>query len=243
MSPYLLGLLLAAAGYLWGSVPTAYLVARLGRGVDIRRFGTGNVGASNVTELMGPWAGTLVALLDALGKGALPVYLAGLLGAGPLGQVLLALGLVAGHNWSLFLGGTGGRGIAVTSGVMLGMGTWWELGLLVAVGVGVGKFLLRRFALGILVSLAGLPVLSLLRVLQGGEPAVWPPFFLALLLLVVLKRLHANGVPPPPGRPLREVLRNRLLHDRDLPPGVEWRVEGVMERDAPHPPASPPGGR
>jgi len=246
MNSLLEGAGLLLVGFLWGGIPTAYLVARALRGVDIRRVGTGNVGASNVTAVLGARAGAFVALADALGKGALPVYLAGRLGVPPAGQVALALGLVGGHNWSPFLGFTGGRGIAVAGGILLGLGAWWELGLFLLVGVGVGKFLLRRFALWVLVSLAGLPVVSLVRARLGEEPAVWPLFFALLLALVVAKRLHANGVPPPRGWPLREVLRNRLLHDRDLPPGIEWRVEGLIPpegRGAPPPPASPPAGR
>ena len=76
--------------YLWGALPTAYLVARLRYGVDIRRYGSGNVGASNYMRQIGPRTGFAVGLFDGLAKGALPIVVANALGVSLWGQVGLS---------------------------------------------------------------------------------------------------------------------------------------------------------
>ena len=104
----------AAVGcYLVGALPFSYLVARLKR-IDIRQRGSGNVGATNVTRVVGAGYGAL-ALLGDMGKGVFAAWLTGLLGA-PLWLSGLA---VIGHNWSIFLKFTGGKGVATTLGVLL----------------------------------------------------------------------------------------------------------------------------
>jgi glycerol-3-phosphate acyltransferase PlsY len=104
------------AGYLLGSIPSAYLVTRAITGKDIRRLGDGNMGAKNTAETVGLAAGLLVAVVD-VGKGALAVALATWLSA-PEHVVLLA-GAVAvlGHDFPLFLGFRGGQGMAALLGV------------------------------------------------------------------------------------------------------------------------------
>jgi glycerol-3-phosphate acyltransferase PlsY len=110
--------------YLIGSIPTAYIFGRVLKGVDIRRFGSGNVGATNAMRLLGKSVGITVLVLDIL-KGFLAVFLLGnileektLLPHEPL---LIALGIAAicGHNWTVFLNFKGGKGIATTLGVLI----------------------------------------------------------------------------------------------------------------------------
>ena len=123
------------ASYLLGAVPFGLIVARA-RGVDIRKVGSGNIGATNVFRSVGkPW-GILVYALDML-KGWAPAALfpglvANIAGAAPL-HLDLACGLaaVAGHNWPVYLRFKGGKGVATTSGVLLGVSpTCMGLGLL-----------------------------------------------------------------------------------------------------------------
>jgi glycerol-3-phosphate acyltransferase PlsY len=105
-------------GYLLGSIPTAYIVGRLLKGVDIRQIGDGNVGAANTFRQLGPKAGITVGIIDA-GKGAAAVLIAQAAGL-PLVVVLLTgTAAVVGHNWPAFLGFRGGRGEATTIGVLL----------------------------------------------------------------------------------------------------------------------------
>ena len=108
-----------ALGFLLGSVPFGFLVARL-RKVDIRQFGSGNVGATNVFRILGPGPGLLVFLLDFL-KGAFAIYLAMYLGLNPLWIIMTGLAAILGHSFSPFLKFKGGRGVATGLGVLLGI--------------------------------------------------------------------------------------------------------------------------
>ena len=111
-------ILLGLGAYLLGSVPTAYIVVYLARGIDIRQVGTGNVGALNAFQQVGPWGGILVLLVDG-GKGALAVLVPGWAGAPEWTVFLTAPLLVAGHNWPAFLRFRGGKGAAAIFGISL----------------------------------------------------------------------------------------------------------------------------
>lgn len=104
--------------YLLGSIPTAYLAGRLGKGIDIRQVGDGNPGAANVWREVGPIPGTVVALVD-MGKGAAAALLAHTLTGSTVGQMLAGGLAVVGHNWPAFLRFQGGRGAATALGVLL----------------------------------------------------------------------------------------------------------------------------
>ena len=109
---------LGLVAYLLGSVPTAYIVVYLAKGLDIRRVGTGNVGALNAYHQTGLTGGLLVLALDA-GKGALAVLAIHWLGL-PIWTVFVTAPLiVAGHNWPVLLGFQGGKGAAAIFGVSL----------------------------------------------------------------------------------------------------------------------------
>ena len=109
----LAGVLLA---YLLGSVPFGYLVFRARRGEDIRRHGSGNIGATNVARTLGPLAGLATLLLDA-GKGSLAVLVMRWLGAAPLWLALAAVAAILGHAFPVFLRFKGGKSVAVGLGV------------------------------------------------------------------------------------------------------------------------------
>lgn len=110
--------LLGLAAYLLGSIPTAYIVVRWFKGVDIRRVGSRNVGALNTLHQVGIW-GALVVLAADAGKGALAVLIPGLLGTPGWVAYLTAILAVAGHNWPVFLGFRGGKGVAAIFGISL----------------------------------------------------------------------------------------------------------------------------
>jgi len=132
--------LLLAGGlfYLIGSIPFSYLLVRLVAGVDLRTVGSGNVGATNVGRVLGRRYYFLALVLD-LGKGLLAGGLARLWGL-PLPLAALA---VVGHNWSVFLRGRGGKGVATTMG-LLAIASWeaW----LVAVAIWAGLISWLRYA-------------------------------------------------------------------------------------------------
>ena len=110
--------LLTATAYFTGAIPTAYLVARYWRGVDIRAEGSGNVGAVNTFRAAGLWPGITVLLLD-MAKGAAVMALILALDLEPEGAFAAALAVTLGHNFSIFLRFRGGKGVAVVFGLSL----------------------------------------------------------------------------------------------------------------------------
>jgi len=104
-----------ALGYLVGSVPFAYVLARR-LGIDLRQVGSGNVGASNVLRTSGARQAVLVMFLD-VAKGALAVVVAARLTTGPATPVAAGLASVIGHIYPVWLGFRGGKGVATAAGV------------------------------------------------------------------------------------------------------------------------------
>lgn len=113
--------------YLIGSIPTAYLFGKLAKGIDIRKHGSGNVGATNAFRVLGAPIGITVLILDALKGAACVIFIAdlSLRQAIAIDSLLLRaiLGAVAvlGHSLTIFLRFKGGKGMATTLGVMIGL--------------------------------------------------------------------------------------------------------------------------
>jgi glycerol-3-phosphate acyltransferase PlsY len=132
--PVAIGLILVS--YLLGAIPVGLLLARL-KGVDIRRVGSGNIGATNVFRSVSKPLGMVTFAADAL-KGFVPAFVFPIIGKmlDPDFQALENLGLVcgcaafAGHNWPVYLGFKGGKGVATSAGVLLGVAP-------AAVGIGL----------------------------------------------------------------------------------------------------------
>jgi glycerol-3-phosphate acyltransferase PlsY len=109
-------ILLSALAFLLGSIPTGLLIAR-SRGIDLRNTGSGNIGATNVLRTAGRREALLTLLGDFL-KGAIPVIAAGYYQTGTLYEGLIGVCAVLGHNFSIFLGFRGGKGVATSLGVL-----------------------------------------------------------------------------------------------------------------------------
>lgn len=212
--------------YLIGSIPTAYLIAKLARGVDIRAYGSGNVGGSNLFRHVGKiWMAPL-GILDVLIKGSVPVWI-GVYGLGmdrtaPL-LVVAPLLAIVGHNWSIYLRFQGGRGIAVVAGSLLALAPLL-LAAFVVIAV-AGWAVTRGAGIWVLISLLLLPLWAMLSPpwgILGGDRVVISWYCGAVLGLVVLKRLLSNWTPPYEGLPRRKVLFNRFFRDRDMDDRSEW---------------------
>ena len=107
--------------YLLGSIPFGYIVGKLFKKVDIRELGSGNIGAANAFRILGPSLASLVLIGD-IGKGIFSIYLVQYLNIDNLLIITIAgLAVICGHDWSLFLGFKGGKGIATTFGVVFGL--------------------------------------------------------------------------------------------------------------------------
>lgn len=168
--------------YLIGGIPVGYLLVRLThRGVDVREYGSGNVGTSNIYRNVDTGLAVVVGPAQ-FAQGLVPVLLAAAAGF-PLGvQALAAVCAVIGNGWPVYLGFNGGRGIAVATGAVaalspLGLGV-----LLICYALGA---LLHEIALGVLAGFVCLPAVAAVWVGQARAYA-----FTALLALMVLRRLE-----------------------------------------------------
>ena len=159
-------LLLALLGYVLGSIPFSFLIARLFGVEDVRTVGSGNVGATNVMRTAGKWPGMAALVLDG-SKGAVTVLVArGLTGAET--EVCLAgLFAVIGHLFPIWLALRGGKGVATGAGLFIPLA---PLALGVALLLFIGTLGVSRYvSLASIVATAGLPVAAYLL---GASPAV-----------------------------------------------------------------------
>ena len=191
-------ILIAAAAYLLGSIPTGFLLIRLFRHQDIRSFGSGNIGATNVLRSGGKGLGAATFLLDVL-KGAASVLLGGMLAAtlAPTmphrdAQALAALFAVLGHMFPVWLGFRGGKGVATGFGVFLVAAPWAALA---AITVFAAVLALSRYvSLASILGAASFPVFAffLNRMQAGGGRS---PFFIAVqaaVALLIIAKHHQN---------------------------------------------------
>jgi glycerol-3-phosphate acyltransferase PlsY len=165
---------------------------------------------------VGKWAAIPLAAFDIFVKGAFPVYLAQEVATNSWIVVLAGLATVAGHNWSLYLKFTGGRGITVVLGVLLVL-AWKEL----AIGLGitlVGWLISRSSALWVGISVALIPVLSVVF----GEPLYVKVLCVALLVIAAVKRVMSNRNATGQRTSWRNVFLQRLIYDRDVASRDDW---------------------
>lgn len=107
------------AGYLIGSIPTGYLIGKIFKGIDIRKYGSGNIGATNVYRILGKRAAIFTLVID-FAKGFTLVILAKQFIGGIL-PILVGLAVICGHSWTIFLKFRGGKGVATASGVFFAL--------------------------------------------------------------------------------------------------------------------------
>jgi len=219
--------LLILGGYLLGSVPAGYLVVKWSRGIDIRQYGTGKVGASNVMRLTSKWLAILVAIFD-IGKGALAVWIAQLLGLGAVAQVTVGVVAIIGHNWPIFLGFKGGRGVFTTLGVITILSPW--LGLIIFV-MPYTLAPIRQVALGVFFALVSLPIFSWFLSQPLGIEDRLPITlgFVAMSLMGLLTRLVTPRTQLSESVPAVELFINRLLFDRDIRDRKAWTERKPQE--------------
>ncbi len=165
--------------YLIGGIPFAYIISRVFSKVDIRKKGSGNVGATNVLRVIGPSAGIVVLLLDIL-KGLLIVKLA------PQNIIYLAgLAVIVGHCWTPFLHFKGGKGVATTLGVLFSINPLFCLYALL--------MWLFIFSLSKIVSISSIStalLLPFILLLQGEQPVLL--LFIAIYSALIIFRHKAN---------------------------------------------------
>jgi acyl phosphate:glycerol-3-phosphate acyltransferase len=196
--------------YVIGAVPIAYLTGRALKGVDLRRYGSGNIGPSNIWQNVSKPATVPVGLAE-ISQGALGILIAKAAGQGLSVQVAAGLAALLGHNWSPFIGFYGGRGVGHAIGFMLVL-SWPGLGAFIG-------FSLLGVALRAVPQLVGLGLLvTPIVALAAGQSRAIVAGLAAMAALIFAKRLLGNA----PAVLRRDVLLNRLLYDRDTRERERW---------------------
>ncbi len=193
-------------GYLLGAIPFSFLIAKA-HGIDLRRVGSGNTGASNVWRTIGFRAFVIAVVLDVL-KGWLPAFLAhSILSKSPLVTILVGLCAVLGHIFPVFIGFKGGKAVATTGGVILGFAP-----LLALAGAIVWTVMYKLSGYPSVSSMIDIVVIALL----GSAMAIWGRFelqYVAFLWLAVgyVLYLHRANI-------------RRLLSGQEIGIGPKRRV-------------------
>jgi acyl phosphate:glycerol-3-phosphate acyltransferase len=188
-------LLIAVLSYLVGSIPWGYIFAR-SKGIDIRRHGSGNIGAANAARVMGKKWGYLVFLCDFL-KGFLSVKLgssvAGYFLMDPvLGSVIAGIGCVLGHDFPIWLGFKGGKGIATLAGTVLAL--FPALVFLCYGVIWAGVFLIGRYtSLASMSAAVALPI-AVFLILPKTEPEFPLLIGYSLLMAALAIWLHRSNI-------------------------------------------------
>ena len=192
--------------YLSGAIPFAYIAGRLKKGIDIRQAGGGNVGATNTLREVGTGAGLLVLAADIL-KGALAILTAQWLGVSVIIVFIAGLAAVVGHNWSVFIKFSGGKGGATVIGIFLALA---PVSAAIAFGIMIlVAFLTSNLRLSMVAGFIALPL-----IMWGfGEPGNIIAYSAALPLLTGLRMLPSiiRGAKDPQAR-------KNFIVDRDYTP-------------------------
>jgi len=211
---------LILGAYLLGSVPTSYLTAKLARGIDLRQYGTGQVGGGNLWRMTSWRLGLPVGIFD-LSKGLVMVWVAQLVGLGIAQQLVVGVAAIIGHNWPVFLRFSGGRGIGTAMGVILilplinEMTSWATIACFGVLAV--GSVILRSSPLPVLAGVTALPLVS-----SFYEPLSVTLGFVAIFLVIIIKRLTAPRAVEAVSVSKGRLLLNRLLFDRDIMDRKVW---------------------
>lgn len=174
----------ALVAYVIGSIPSGLIIGKGLFQTDVRQFGSKNIGATNTYRVLGLKAALPVFLCDAL-KGALGVCL--LAPYGPSYAILGGILAMVGHNWSLFLGFKGGRGVATGLGVLIALSPL--VALIAFVIWGIIVYPTKLVSLGSIVAAASVPLLMYVT-----DQSLWYVGFGALAALFVIVRHRENIV-------------------------------------------------
>jgi acyl phosphate:glycerol-3-phosphate acyltransferase len=183
---YLLAIL---SGYLLGSIPSGLLVGKIVKRVDLRDFGSGKTGATNALRTLGTAPAVAVIIMD-VGKGLMALYIAHLLSASVAAACLAGLAASFGHDWPVFAGFRGGRGVLVFCA------TFWVLcwpAALVATGAGILVIAVSRFvSFGVLIGTA-LAALVLIPVVATQHTSPWVLMYTLLSAALITAR-HVDNI-------------------------------------------------
>jgi len=223
--------ILVSGAYLLGSVPLSYIAAKLSKGIDLREYGTSQVGGGNLWRMTSWKLAAPVGLFDVT-KGMVMILAAESMGIDVTRQLIVGVAAIIGHNWPIFLRFHGGRGIGTAAGVIIilpiiGSTTPWLTITFIAIII-VGVLIMRSSPLPVLIAVAALPATSWWL----HEPLSVTMGFLAMLLIVVIKRLTAQRSAEMVSTSRRWLFLYRLLYDRDIPDRKAWMYRKPAETNA-----------
>jgi glycerol-3-phosphate acyltransferase PlsY len=195
MSPAATLSLAAVAAYLVGSIPFGLLIAKYGHGIDVRRHGSGNIGATNVGRILGKKWGVACLLLDAL-KGLLPTLLPRALSLpeGWLGTATVACGAaaIAGHVFPVWLGFRGGKGVATGAGVAAVVA--WPAALAAGAAFGITFAAKRVVSLASIVAAAVYAVATLIWLGDPFAAGNWPTAAFSVAIPALIVARHRDNI-------------------------------------------------
>jgi glycerol-3-phosphate acyltransferase PlsY len=231
-NPWILFLVLPLAAYVIGATPFGVLLARA-KGVDLRKSGSGNTGATNVGRVLGRRWGYACFVLD-VAKGLLPVLAVGAMLrpaqapgaaaaypeiASQAAWLLVACGAICGHVFSFYLGFRGGKGVATGLGVVLGIWPYFTVPGLAALAIWVAVTLATRYvsAGSIVAAAAFVPLVAGYCMIRHWPPAeLWPLLLFASAMVILIIVRHRTNI-------------SRLLH------GAENKIGGgPKDKETPH---------
>ncbi|MDY6907150.1 MAG: glycerol-3-phosphate 1-O-acyltransferase PlsY [Chloroflexota bacterium] len=178
-----------ALGYLIGAIPFGVIVGRLTRGIDVREFGSGSMGMTNVLRTVGTVAAVVVFCAD-LAKGAAAVALAlPILSSTPAvvpwGMAAAGVAAVVGHSWPVYIGFRGGRGVTTGFGALLVMS--WPIGV-ISFAIFIAVVATWRYvSLGSMAAAVAMLVVTIPFVLLGWEPIAYLVYGLAVVPAVIFR--------------------------------------------------------
>lgn len=186
---WLVYVLVGVLAYLLGSIPWGYIVVRVMKGIDVRDYGSGKTGGTNVLRTAGLKAMILVAVLDVC-KGLTMVLVARFLVGTPATEAVATVCVVAGHNWPLFLGFRGGSGVGVALSAMLVLS---PLTLLICVPIWAIIVTLSRYvSLGSIAATVLGPMILALLVVYADQP--YEHLIAALILMALILARHRGNM-------------------------------------------------
>ncbi len=184
---------LGLLAYLIGAIPTAWLFARFTLGSDIRSIGDNNSGAANVYREIGPRAGLACGALDII-KGGVAVIVVGVITSNSGIQMFAGICALAGHVWPVYLRFRGGRGAAVSVGVLIA--TFPIIALPLGALSLVALYHTRKAIVALFMFLAGVPILTWIAVLTVGYTPGEAGYALGLAVITGLSHCYATVLLP-----------------------------------------------
>jgi len=175
---------LIIVGYFIGAIPFGYIAGKL-RGIDIRKYGSGNIGSTNVSRVRGRKTGITVQVLD-IAKGIIPVAAGKFLSLDPIVLVIICIVTICGHNWTIFLGFKGGKGVNTSLGVALGLMP--VNAMLCFVVWALVVFVWKYISLGSIAGAVTFPILAFVF----REPLIFRIMAIIVALFIVIK--HKSNI-------------------------------------------------